>query len=58
MNPWLQAKQYRCPKCHTIYLHDQAHAHASYECPFRPAARLKAWLEEGRRYEPVAEKNR
>jgi DNA-directed RNA polymerase subunit RPC12/RpoP len=52
MNAWLQTKQYRCPKCQAIYLHDQGHAHHCYECPFRLAAMKQQLLQSGKTYEP------
>lgn len=58
MNRWLQTKQYRCSKCLTVYLHDQAHAHACHECPLRPAARRALLLAAGRIYCPATEKDR
>jgi hypothetical protein len=36
MNPWLQTKQYGCPRCQALYLHDKARTHALYSCPLRP----------------------
>ncbi len=36
-NRWIQTRRYRCPNCHTLYLHDHAHRHQCYECPNQPA---------------------
>lgn len=35
MNRWLQTKEYECPQCGAIYLHDKAYRHACFECPAR-----------------------
>ncbi len=52
--PWLQTKEYRCVRCGEFLLHDAMYHHSLFLCPLRPAARLKVWLETGRRYEPVS----
>lgn len=51
--PWLQQKQYQCPTCGTRYLHDKAHYHAVFECPFRPAMKKRIVIPE-KVYEPRA----
>ena len=59
--PWLQTKQYRCPKCHAIYLHDDAHHHAVFTCSQRPLTRtqlLEQFLMTGRTYRPTPEGSR
>lgn len=35
MNRWLQSKEYTCPDCKAVYLHDKGHEHACYYCPAR-----------------------
>jgi len=50
-NRWLQTKQYRCPRCGAIYLHDKAHPHAVFECPSRqPKTKRQVFI--GKTYEP------
>lgn len=40
-NHWRQTKRYRCPSCRATVLHDESHAHYSYECPARPRLQSK-----------------
>ena len=35
MNHWLQTKQYQCPVCKAIYLHDRAYFHVLFRCSAR-----------------------
>lgn len=51
--PWLQTKQYRCPACSAVYLHDHGHRHACHECPARPKTK-KQLLLTGKIYEPMS----
>ncbi len=56
--PWLQTKQYTCPTCGGVYLHDLGHRHACYECPARPAAIREQLLALGKTYCPTPEGTR
>ena len=49
---WQQTRTYCCIGCNAMLLHDAMYGHWTSKCPARPAARLKAWLDGGRRYEP------
>lgn len=35
MNRWLQTREFTCPDCKAVYLHDRGHAHSRYQCPER-----------------------
>jgi hypothetical protein len=56
--PWRQRRLFTCTGCGMELLHDRMYTHSLFQCDARPAARLKMWLESGKRYEPVMEKDR
>lgn len=61
MKGWRQTRHYTCPRCLTIYLHDESYTHHSFICPDRRltnAQRLQQFLKSGKVYAPVAEKSR
>lgn len=57
MKGWRQ-RHFACVYCGTFLAHDRMYVHSLFQCEERPKARLKVWLESGKRYEPATEKNR